>query len=823
MTETYGNAELEAWASKLGPTVVLSFIFLCLVVGKALHAYLKNSRWTSGLVVPPSILSGSFGLILFGIAHNLEENMAISLQGAMQKFQDTLSSFCFVALTLGLYSSGTRLKNARQVFNTILAEGMPMLFYTQILIWGQTALCLGLCVVMSIGREVKVPTMYGVLVPAGLEQGTDLLIDSTTIGASPFITTVLEEAQSLGLICTCITSVLVISLRPWLVSQGYTTQSGSKHLLQGSGNAEAFLRGGGKVSPRPGGTGGLRQNTSAADSLGELVRPGGGDKDDSGTNNTGGMGFPGLGMHLALVALPSFFSFLLVLAYHLMEVKYLSTLSSTFFGVRLFKVSMVIALGALLILHRRGHLCTGSGSEMTSKRGFDSLGFKRDVFLLLCGLFLDLTFIAALSGSWPRAHRITHYYAVGALVFMCLVFNVCCYQWIGRKFFPNYGFERAIVVSAGVTGDAFSGLFMARVLDPTLASPVAAAFASNLMLFFIPGTTAKNKVIVKLLSSYQRGGPLLAFSVSLCVAWVWIVAFQSSAEVATTLPFKSPRPNEDSVALLSSAVNTQTSLSSSSAGEEEEKKKKGSRKDARAIFNASDTTTPSDPSSLSNSQDEEDTDKASTPTATALAAGARAMLSEPSEICSPQLIHMVASWLPSGKRSRKWHLRYSLLRDGASLDTLLWACRRDQGHGHGRGGGGGESGVVVGYILLIEDSRSCKFGAFLSHAVTECSSYNVQHLGSGESFVFRLGTEAEGADARVYRWTGNNDCFYLCNTQQGLCIGGGGAYGGCAISLDDELDGGASTSTETYDNDQLSSSEFFKTLNCELYELTDFV
>ena len=35
--------------------------------------------------------------------------------------------------------------------------------------------------------------------------------------------------------------------------------------------------------------------------------------------------------------------------------------------------------------------------------------------------------------------------------------------------------------------------------------------------------------------------------------------------------------------------------------------------------------------------------------------------------------------------------------------------------------------------------------------------------------------------------------------------------------------GGASTSTETYDNDQLSSSEFFKTLNCELYELTDFV
>ena len=248
MTETYGNAELEAWASKLGPTVVLSFIFLCLVVGKALHAYLKNSRWTSGFGVPPSILSGSFGSdFVWHCPQSRGENMAIIFARCDAKFQDTLSSFCFVALTLGLYSSGTRLKNARQVFNTILAEGMPMLFYTQILIWGQTALCLGLCVVMSIGREVKVPTMYGVLVPAGLEQGTDLLIDSTTIGASRFITTVLEEAQSLGLICTCITSVLVISLRPWLVSQGYTHTKWQQAFAARKRQRKLSHAGGGKV------------------------------------------------------------------------------------------------------------------------------------------------------------------------------------------------------------------------------------------------------------------------------------------------------------------------------------------------------------------------------------------------------------------------------------------------------------------------------------------------------------------------------------------------------------------------------------------------
>lgn len=808
MSRGYGNEEVEAWAFKLGPTVVLSFIFLCMVVGKAMHSALTRSRWTGGLVVPPSLLSGLFGLCLFGIAHYLETNMASSLQGSLKKLQDTLISFCFVALILGLYSSGTRLRNVRQVINTILAEGMPMLIYSQILVWGQTALCLGLCVIMSMGTEV-VPPLYGVLVPAGLEQGTDLLIDSTTIGAQHFITTVLEEAQSLGLICTCVISVVVISSRPWLVSQGYTTQT-SKHLLQGSGSAEAFLRGGGKSSPRLGGAGiGLARTSSATESLSELVRPGGArDSGDSGGSSSDGMkegaefGYPSLGMHLALVALPSFFSFLLVLAYHLCEVKYLSSLSSTFFGVRLFKVSMVIALGLLLILHRRASPCADVPSS--KGKGFDSLGFKRDIFLLLCGLFLDLIFIAALSGSWPRPHRATHYYAVGALVLMCLVFNVACYQWIGRSCFPNYGFERALVVSAGVTGDVFSGLFMARVLDPTLASPVVAAYSSSMLLFFVPGTTAKNKVVIKLLSYYKS--PLLAFVVSVCVAWVWVVAFKSSTEASPSLPSKSPRPDDDSIPLL---------ISAEGGAEDAMAKKKRPRKDVHTA------ATSAGPSPLSNSLDDEEQaersqDAGQDADATAAAAGARAQLSEPSEICSPDLVHMVASWLPSGKRSRKWHLRYSLLRDGASLDTLLWACQRE-------GNGGKSSGGVVGYVLLVEDSRSCKFGAFLSHAVAECHSYGVPHLGSGESFVFRLGTDAGGADARVFRWTGNNDCFFLCNTLHGLCVGGGGAYGGYALSLDDELDGGASSPSETYNNDQLSSSEFFKTLNCELYELTDFV
>lgn len=49
-----------------------------------------------------------------------------------------------------------------------------------------------------------------------------------------------------------------------------------------------------------------------------------------------------------------------------------------------------------------------------------------------------------------------------------------------------------------------------------------------------------------------------------------------------------------------------------------------------------------------------------------------------------------------------------------------------------------------------------------------------------------------------------------------LCIGGGEGF---AFQLDEELDTGVSNRSGTYHNQQLSSSEFFKTLNVEVWLL----
>jgi hypothetical protein len=51
-----------------------------------------------------------------------------------------------------------------------------------------------------------------------------------------------------------------------------------------------------------------------------------------------------------------------------------------------------------------------------------------------------------------------------------------------------------------------------------------------------------------------------------------------------------------------------------------------------------------------------------------------------------------------------------------------------------------------------------------------------------------------------------------------MCTLGGGGDG-FAFQLDDELDTGVSNQSGTFDNRQLSSSEFFKCLNVELWVL----
>ena len=110
-------------------------------------------------------------------------------------------------------------------------------------------------------------------------------------------------------------------------------------------------------------------------------------------------------------------------------------------------------------------------------------------------------------------------------------------------------------------------------------------------------------------------------------------------------------------------------------------------------------------------------------------------------------------------------------------------------------------------VILIEDSWGYIFGVFVAHALENKSDY----YGNGESFVFSVAPEIH-----KYKWTGANTMFIISNSKT-LVIGGGGD--GFALQLDDELDTGVSNRSATYENQQLSSGEFFRCLNCEVWNL----
>ena len=203
---------------------------------------------------------------------------------------------------------------------------------------------------------------------------------------------------------------------------------------------------------------------------------------------------------------------------------------------------------------------------------------------------------------------------------------------------------------------------------------------------------------------------------------------------------------------------------------------------------------------------------------------------------------ILANLLPIEHHSRFWSLKYSLRRDGASMDTLLDLCSNNHSYynhsnqknrqidfsssmygqtqsqtqtsqitprqTYGQTSGQySQSNIQTPCIIIIEDSWGYIFGGFITNAIENKSTY----YGTGESFLYTLIPKIN-----KYEWTGNNYLFILSNSNSLAMGGGGSGYGFC---IDDELDTGISNNCDTYNNEQLSSSEFFKTLNVEIWYL----
>lgn len=204
-------------------------------------------------------------------------------------------------------------------------------------------------------------------------------------------------------------------------------------------------------------------------------------------------------------------------------------------------------------------------------------------------------------------------------------------------------------------------------------------------------------------------------------------------------------------------------------------------------------------------------------------------------VLSPPLMESLQAFLPSSKSGENFHLKYSMIRDGAYLQTLLKRAR----------------GIQYS-ILAVETLNGEVFGSFTGTAWRKSWNY----FGSGESFLWRmrhnrldptngiLDQAQKESEIDVYPYTGANDFIQFC-THDRIAIGGGipkddvdGAEKktqtepvlpldhdyGFGLALGADLLEGTSSPCMTFDSPSLCKSypngERFEVMNVELWTMT---
>lgn len=724
---------LEEWARSFGGTAILGLICALLIAGKCTHFILQRRGLVCGyLVVPPALISGLIGLLCLLGLQRVDAVMADDLRAGIESLRCNLVNFVFAAFVLGLMctkANSLHTSSFRAMAVSILHEGMPMMIYSQILLWGQTTACLCVYVLIYGDQDPLYPTM----ITLGAEAGVDV---AKSAGYSGHWLAIAIEAESMALVAISVIGVALISLRPYLLTTGWL---GAHYLRESKERVSAI--------PKDG-------KAEAFDRRPVIHRSFSHETIDEDHESDTSIDRASLGTHLSLISLAVFFSFAFFLLLHIFE-NTLSIKNHLLSGARLFKVSMCFAALLMVGLTRR-----------------TNLRFRRDWFMRLCGLMMDLLVIAAMTKAYPQQHlNRTQFMLVFLFVSICIIWNLLCFWFLAKELFPNFWYERALTLSGDSLGRAYTGLLFARTLDPAMESPVPVAYAAKLMLFFVPTTGAKTTIVAMVT---QQHGAFYALVICALILATWAAIFQSYFHSRFVRNERSDKDKGGKVEATEPAENQ--SLLTEADASYPSLNNRGSGKMSRtglAII----------------TDDEVDEGYEMQPTF---------RFSQQSSILSLEQMTSLVHLLPEAKQTKDWQLAYGLRTHGACLQTLLATCIRHT-----------STGAVsqLPCVLLIEDSWGYVFGGYISPTLQDKKTY----YGNGESFVFTV-----LPTLTAYHWTGKNNLFAI--SHEG-CLGLGGGGDGYAIQIDDELDTGVSCRSETFDNPTLSSNEFFKCLNVEVWLL----
>ena len=176
---------------------------------------------------------------------------------------------------------------------------------------------------------------------------------------------------------------------------------------------------------------------------------------------------------------------------------------------------------------------------------------------------------------------------------------------------------------------------------------------------------------------------------------------------------------------------------------------------------------------------------------------------------SQSLMRKLQKHLPYCKRGDSFWLQYSLIRDGASLDSLLKMVHKDAS----------QTSNHICSVLAIETLDGEVFGAFLTQTWKRSHK---EWYGGGQSFLWTT-TESSSKKSkklRVFPYSFENSYVQLCDRDR-LVVGGGDGFG---LALESDLLQGSSCPCTTFDSPSLSKihsdGSTFEVRNVEVWTLT---
>ena len=165
-------------------------------------------------------------------------------------------------------------------------------------------------------------------------------------------------------------------------------------------------------------------------------------------------------------------------------------------------------------------------------------------------------------------------------------------------------------------------------------------------------------------------------------------------------------------------------------------------------------------------------------------------LDVPSDILSNFQLKELYGFLPDSHQYSDLYRVFSISIDGCALKTFYNKCQD-----------------INNSILVIKDDNDNVFGAYASEPFEPTKNFS----GTGECFLF---TYYNGNKIHVFNSTGINRFFMYCDDEQ-ICFGCSDDY--FSLSLRNDFLEGYTQTTQTYQNQPLSTKDKFTIVKLELW------